>query len=49
LGIFIQDKEKKLFRHHEAIKAGDFSGVHSVQAGLWQIREEWVDKIEKFN
>lgn len=32
---------KRLFRHHEAIKAGDYSGVRKVQAGLWQIRREW--------
>lgn len=39
----------RLFRHHEEIKSGDCTGIHSVQAGLWQIREEWVDKIQKFN
>ena len=31
----------RLFRHHEAIKAGDTSGVHSVQAGLWRIKKNW--------
>lgn len=45
----IMESWDRLFRHHEKIKAGDFSGVHSVQAGLWRIREDWVDKIEKFN
>lgn len=33
---------ERLFRHHEAIRAGDRSGVGSVQAGLWQIRREWI-------
>lgn len=34
---------ERLFRHHEQIKAGDFSGVHSVQAGLWRIKKEWKE------
>ncbi len=38
----IQKSWERLFRHHEAIKAGDVSGVHSVQAGLWQIKKEWI-------
>lgn len=33
----------RLFRHHEAIKAGDLSGVYSVQAGIWRIKKEWID------
>lgn len=33
---------ERLFRHHEAIKAGDRSGVGSVQAGLWRIKREWI-------
>ena len=33
---------QRLFRHHEAICAGDLSGVGSVQAGLWQLRKEWL-------
>ena len=32
----------RLFCHHERIKAGDCTGVGSVQAGLWQIKAEWV-------
>ena len=31
-----------LFRHHEAIKKGDLTGIGSVQAGLWQIKKEWI-------
>ena len=34
---------ERLFRHHEQIKAGDYSGVHSVQAGLWRIKKEWIE------
>lgn len=34
----------RLFRHHEKIREGDLSGVGSVQAGLWQIRKEWIIK-----
>lgn len=33
---------ERLFRHHEAIKAGDLTGVHSVQAGLWKIEKKWI-------
>lgn len=32
----------RLFRYHDRIKSGDRSGVHSVQAGLWQIKKEWI-------
>lgn len=32
----------RLFRHHEKIKNGDNSDVGSVQAAVWQIREEWI-------
>lgn len=38
----IMESWKRLFRHHEAILTGDCSGVHSVQAGLWRIRKEWI-------
>ena len=38
----IQQSWKRLFRHHERIQAGDLSGVGRVQAGLWQIKKEWV-------
>lgn len=34
---------ERLFRHHEQIKAGDYSGVHSVQAGLWRIKKDWIN------
>ena len=34
----------RLFRHHEKIKNGDKAGVHSVQAGLWGIKKEWIEK-----
>jgi hypothetical protein len=33
---------KKLFRHDSAIRSGDTSGVRAVQAGLWQIKKEWL-------
>ena len=33
---------KRLFRHHARILAGDDTGVGSVQAALWQLREEWI-------
>lgn len=33
---------KRLFRHDAAIKSGDVSGVGAVQAGLWQIKKEWL-------
>ena len=37
---------ERLFRHHEKIKQGDRSGVHSVQAGLWRIKKEWMKEQE---
>ena len=33
---------QRLFRHHEAICAGDASGVGGVQAGLWRLKNEWI-------
>lgn len=33
---------KRLFRHDATIKSGDVSGVRAVQAGLWQIKKEWL-------
>lgn len=42
----IQRSWHRLFRHHEQILSGDRSGVGRVQAGLWQIRREWVRRIE---
>lgn len=34
---------KRLFRHHEAIKAGDLSSVKKVQAGLWKLDKSWIE------
>ena len=34
-----------LFHHHERIVNGDMDGVLELQAGLWEIRKEWVRKI----
>ena len=33
---------KNLFRHHEALRRGDRTGVRAVQAGLWELRREWI-------
>lgn len=41
----ILDSWKRLFRHHEAIQAGDLNGVGGVQAGLWQLKKEWIKKV----
>ena len=38
----ITDSWKRLFRHDEAIRQGDLSGVRAVQAGLWCIKKEWL-------
>lgn len=38
----VQESWKRLFRHHERIKAGDTTGVGSVQAGLWQLKQDWI-------
>ena len=38
----VQDSWQRLFRHHEKIKAGDTAGIESVQAGLWQLKQEWI-------
>ncbi|HZX20796.1 MAG TPA: DUF3841 domain-containing protein [Clostridia bacterium] len=38
----VQDSWKRLFRHHENIKQGDIKGVGSIQAGLWQLKKEWI-------
>lgn len=38
----IQDSWRRLLRHHQAIRSGDFTGVGSVQAALWQIKKEWI-------
>ena len=33
---------KRLFRYDSAIKRGDVSGPRAIQAGLWQIKKEWL-------
>jgi len=33
---------QRLFRRHEAIRAGDLTGVGGVQAALWQIKKAWI-------
>lgn len=38
----VQNSWQRLFRHHKRIKAGDTAGVESVQAGLWQLKQEWI-------
>lgn len=38
----VQESWKRLFRHHENIKQGNFKGVRSVQMGLWQLKKEWI-------
>ncbi|MGO1372095.1 MAG: DUF3841 domain-containing protein [Senegalia sp. (in: firmicutes)] len=38
----VQDSWKRLFRHHEDIKQGNIKNVKSVQAGLWQLKKEWI-------
>ena len=40
----IQESWKRLFRHQKAIECGDTSEVHSVQAGFWRIKDEWIVK-----
>ena len=37
---------KRLFRHHEAVKQGDRSGIDSLQVGLWCIRKEWIVDVK---
>jgi len=38
----IEASWRRLFRHHQSIQSGDFTGVGSVQAALWQIKQEWI-------
>lgn len=38
----ITESWKRLFRHDSAIRNGDTSCVRAVQAGLWQIKKEWL-------
>lgn len=42
----ILDSWTRLFRHHEAIRSGDCTGVLKVQAALWQIRRSWIVPAE---
>ena len=36
------DSWQRLFRHHEALKRGEAAPIHSLQAGLWCIKKEWI-------
>lgn len=38
----VQDSWKRLFLNHENIKQENIKGVGSVQAGLWQLKKEWI-------
>ena len=38
----IVDSWQRLLRHHEALCAGDTSGVGGVQAALWHLKREWI-------
>lgn len=40
------DSWKRLFRHDQAVRQGDRSGIGSLQAGLWCIRKEWVVDVK---
>lgn len=42
LKMQIMESWKLLFRHHENIKIGNMDGIGGVQAGLWQIKKEWI-------
>ena len=33
---------KLLFMHHKNIKIGNINKIGGVQAGLWQIKKEWI-------
>lgn len=33
---------QRLFRHHENASQGDYTGISSLQAGLWCIKKEWI-------
>ncbi len=35
---------QRLFRHHDAVCQGQDVRLHSLQAGLWCIRKEWVSR-----
>ena len=38
----VEESWKRLFRHHEDIMEGKTKAVESIQAGLWQLRKEWI-------
>lgn len=38
----VEDSWQRLFRHHESIRQGLEHGAKSVQAGLWQLKQEWL-------
>lgn len=38
----VKNSWKRLFRHNNNLKKGDTNGVGSVQAGLWQLKKEWL-------
>ena len=38
----ITDSWKRLLRHDDAIRRGEYDGVRAVQAGLWCIKKEWL-------
>ncbi|HHT20572.1 MAG TPA: DUF3841 domain-containing protein [Tissierellia bacterium] len=38
----IEDSWQRLFRHNDALKAGDHSGVRGIQAGLWRLKKDWL-------
>ena len=40
----IYDSWQRLFRYHEALLRGEDCGVQRVQAGLWQLRKDWVQE-----
>ncbi len=42
----ILDSWQRLFRHHEALLRGEDVPVERVQAGLWELRREWVQSEE---
>ena len=44
----VQDSWIRLFRHHENIKEGNLENIGSLQAGLWQLKKEWL-MVEKNN
>ena len=39
------DSWQRLFRHHEALKRGEAAPIHSLQAGLWCIKKEWITRV----